>query len=553
MKKKLLFLGVLLPFLIASCSSGGESFSSSSISSESSSSSEVSSSSESSSTSTSEPSQESSEMSSQSISESSSEETIAVTSVSLNKTTLEINTDTVSTSLTATVSPSTATNKEVIWTSSDDSVAIVDNGKVTPIGAGSCDITVETVDGNKTATCKLTVKQVIKIPDYVIHIKRYGETEWDDVSISFNQSTTSEYYIQGLSLDEGDVFKVHMYGNTWYGYSALKDSTPPNLVAAASSDDNIKVLKTGIYDIYCDYNKFDNGYIYLDKVGGGSTPSEVSVTGVSLDRSAKFLQYREEIVLNATVYPSTVTNKELKWESSDTSIATVTKAGRVVAQSKKGTAVITVKTLDGNKTDTCIIYSSPSAYADYCLTGTVNGTKRLYSATTSLKAVPVGDGSYIIPNVQLKAGDKLTVTDDHGVTLKARYNQLYSYDVTYTEKVDIYLYPKDSGYNYLTLVNKNYREIYVKYPDNTNDSNLCAWLWVSGPDITPVWVKSNDLSLNSTGSKFMIPKKATQFTFFRGSQNAKPKDGDYSSIGTTYRTIGPKTLSDNVTTYDCNI
>ena len=51
---------------------------------------------------------------------------------------------------------------------------------------------------------------------------------------------------------------------------------------------------------------------------------------------------------------------------------------------------------------------------------------------------------------------------------------------------------------------------------------------------------------------FAIPKKATQLTFFRGYQSANPTDGDYNSIGTMYRAIGPKTLYDYVYTYDCN-
>jgi|GEM_PF-6728160 len=61
-------------------------------------------------------------------------------------------------SLVATVLPEDATNKEVLWTSSDESVAIVDStGKVTAKGAGEAIITVKTVDGGYTATCKVYV------------------------------------------------------------------------------------------------------------------------------------------------------------------------------------------------------------------------------------------------------------------------------------------------------------------------------------------------------------------------------------------------------------
>ena len=82
-------------------------------------------------------------------------EVVEVTSVSLNKTslTLEIGE---SETLTATVLPSNATDKSVTWTSSDQSVATVANGKITAIGSGTATITATTSNG-KTATCTVTV------------------------------------------------------------------------------------------------------------------------------------------------------------------------------------------------------------------------------------------------------------------------------------------------------------------------------------------------------------------------------------------------------------
>lgn len=57
-----------------------------------------------------------------------------------------------------TFNPSTATNKIVTWTSSNEEVATVDNaGKITPKKVGSTIITVITQDGNKKATCTVTV------------------------------------------------------------------------------------------------------------------------------------------------------------------------------------------------------------------------------------------------------------------------------------------------------------------------------------------------------------------------------------------------------------
>ena len=56
------------------------------------------------------------------------------------------------------VAPVNATNKDVIFTSSNPEVAVVDEkGLITAVGIGSADITVITKDGNKSATCKVTV------------------------------------------------------------------------------------------------------------------------------------------------------------------------------------------------------------------------------------------------------------------------------------------------------------------------------------------------------------------------------------------------------------
>ena len=62
--------------------------------------------------------------------------------------------------LTATVSPSDATNPNTLWDSSDPAVATVsDSGLVTAVSEGSPTITVTTEDGGKTATCQVTVNK----------------------------------------------------------------------------------------------------------------------------------------------------------------------------------------------------------------------------------------------------------------------------------------------------------------------------------------------------------------------------------------------------------
>lgn len=89
-------------------------------------------------------------------------ETVHVTGVSLDKISTSIDigdTDT----LTATVSPSNATDKSVSWSSSNTSVATVSGGIVTGVSAGTARITATTTDGGYTAYCDVTVTQPVTI------------------------------------------------------------------------------------------------------------------------------------------------------------------------------------------------------------------------------------------------------------------------------------------------------------------------------------------------------------------------------------------------------
>ena len=76
---------------------------------------------------------------------------IPTTNITLNKTTLSI---TNATQLTVTVEPENSTD-DIVWSSSEEAVATVENGLVTPIADGSC--TIYATSGDYTAECKVTV------------------------------------------------------------------------------------------------------------------------------------------------------------------------------------------------------------------------------------------------------------------------------------------------------------------------------------------------------------------------------------------------------------
>ena len=91
--------------------------------------------------------------------------TIPVTGVTLTPETVELKVGETK-NLIITVAPETATNKKYTCTSDKESVATVDNtGLITAKSVGTAKITVTTEDGNKTATCTVTVTKSTAVDD----------------------------------------------------------------------------------------------------------------------------------------------------------------------------------------------------------------------------------------------------------------------------------------------------------------------------------------------------------------------------------------------------
>ena len=83
---------------------------------------------------------------------------VKVSSVSLNPSSLSLTKKGQTAQLSASVSPSNATNKSINWSSSNNNVATVSNGVVTAVGNGSATITATAADGSgKRASCSVTV------------------------------------------------------------------------------------------------------------------------------------------------------------------------------------------------------------------------------------------------------------------------------------------------------------------------------------------------------------------------------------------------------------
>lgn len=112
--------------------------------------------------------------------------TIHVTKVELDKTTAIVSIGGTET-LTATITPDDATNKNLTWSSSNEAVATVANGVVKGVSVGDATITVTTVDGSKTATCTVTVTK----PEFIFYESFDGCNGYGGNDKSWNGSIAS--------------------------------------------------------------------------------------------------------------------------------------------------------------------------------------------------------------------------------------------------------------------------------------------------------------------------------------------------------------------------
>ena len=145
--------------------------------------------------------------------------TVSPTSVSLNKTSVSLNLDQTIV-LTASVSPSNATNKTVTWKSSVPAVATVSGGKITPKKAGTTVITAATVNGKKAA-CKVTVKKARSIPSGYVDVPTWNL--FDEGSAAVKTAVSLDTGVNKLRVSKGYVkFKAPATGTYQFTFSNLK-------------------------------------------------------------------------------------------------------------------------------------------------------------------------------------------------------------------------------------------------------------------------------------------------------------------------------------------
>jgi unsaturated rhamnogalacturonyl hydrolase len=126
------------------------------------------------------------------------------------------------------------------------------------------------------------------------------------------------------------------------------------------------------------------------------TVSSIPVTGVTVNPALTLLKVGDQSALTAIIEPANATNQNVTWNSSNTSVATVSSSGVVTALAE-GTANITVTTADGNFTSVCPVTS----YLIH-ITG--------ISVTPSTAAITVGENITLTASVTPTDANNLNYT-----------------------------------------------------------------------------------------------------------------------------------------------
>lgn len=223
--------------------------------------------------------------------------------------------------LTATISPSNATDDTIKWTTSNTSVATVDSatGQVTGKATGTAVITATSSDGNCKASCTVTVVQL---------------------ATSITLDSASVTLVAGKSKILKATLKPTSVTN-----KEIKWTTSSKSIVKVTSSGKITAVAGGTATIKATSG---DGKVYASCKVTVLQP----VTGVTLSSSTSSVKIGKTVTLKATVSPSNATNKKITWTSSDETIATVSSSG-VVKGVKKGTATITATTNDGSFKATC--------------------------------------------------------------------------------------------------------------------------------------------------------------------------------------------------------
>ncbi len=239
-----------------------------------------------------------------------------------------------------TVIPDNSTNKQVVFESSDPSVARVNEttGYIEALKNGTATITVKTLINEKVNECVVNVgNQSVELTGININEKR--------ISLAVGFFSTLSYKI--VPSNANDV--------------GLQFSSSDPSVAQVNSKGRIHALKPGSAIITVSTANgtiSDTAYVNVYQQGtstvvnGQSIKTETYPTAINIKEESMNLKVGSTNQLTTSITPSSASSK-VTWSSSNSKVASVNQNGLVTAVSA-GTATIVAKTING-KTDVCTV------------------------------------------------------------------------------------------------------------------------------------------------------------------------------------------------------
>lgn len=176
---------------------------------------------------------------------------------------------------------------------------------------------------------RLTTGDLGALGEKLIHYFRYREME------KFSQFKCVLIY--GFLAEDGGPYPADVYDSCTLTPSSLGGETWTELPFNVVFGGDVK-----------------HGYVdgLIDKVS--FTEIIVAVSSVSLNKETLAVSVGDTEQLTATIAPANASNKKVTWMSSAPEVASVSSTGLVTALSQ-GTATITVTTVSGSKTATCVV------------------------------------------------------------------------------------------------------------------------------------------------------------------------------------------------------
>ena len=198
---------------------------------------------------------------------------IDVKNITLNKTSVELNVGETS-DLVVTVTPNDATNKNISWSSSDNNIATVENGKITAKNPGS--VTIEARSNNNiTATC--TVNVISKVQSISLDKENYTLIKGKYLNIIPKilpeNATNKEYSLASSNEDVVKVVDNKLYGVNEGNTKVTFTTKDGNKKVEA----NIKVIELTDNDtvIFDESLNVDNQNSYISKIAPNTKVSDV--------------------------------------------------------------------------------------------------------------------------------------------------------------------------------------------------------------------------------------------------------------------------------------